>query len=223
MILVTLVVTFILFLYTSKLVYRYLEKIKIIPERFHPYTNKKSQRYYWEFTKLYFFVVVTLVFLVGGYFSIFLALGVITLLQIGANFVIYKREFVLNDEIIEVTCNDEDEKEFNKYVESLPLKETKKIIFTKKFVYYDEHLYWGKRKKVLVRERMYKYIFLTHISKKNRMVTLKYGFLGLPMFKKQLFIPSKQDRSFMKIYRKIEEKRRTPSFTQKYMSVFKRG
>lgn len=218
---IIIVITAILFFVTANIVYKQLEKTKIIPIKYHPYTNLKTKEFYWEFIRVYFFFVCTIVFLISGYFAIFLGLLIITIFQLLAAYTIHKQNSAINKERIEVNLDEDDLEEQRVYILSLKSNERKKIVHTKKIVLYNEYLYFSKNKKILTRERMYKYLYLNSIKKNENLITIKYGFLGLPMFKKLLYIPRKKEKAVINILHQIEKSRRNTTFTQRYFKIFK--
>lgn len=212
---IVIIIAAILFIVTANIVYKKLEKMGVIPTKYHPYTNEKTKAFYWEFIRVYFFVTCTIVFLISGYFLIFIELLIVTLLQVMFVYTIYKQENSNQKEKIEVIFDEKDLLEQKEFLMTLSENARKKVVNTKKVVFHNDYLYFSKRRKILTRERMYKYIHISNIKKQDRLIIIKYGFLGLPMFKKKLYIPKKKEKSLLNILHKIENNKRNVGFYKK--------
>ncbi|MEJ1517002.1 hypothetical protein ACWKTZ_24125 [Bacillus cereus] len=212
---IVIIIAAILFVVTANIVYKKLQEMGAISTKYHPYTNEKTKEFYWEFIRVYFFVTCTIVFLVSGYFVLFIELLIITLLQIMAAYTIHKQDNSNHKEKIEVIFDEKDLLEQKEFLMTLKENERKKVVNTKKVVFHNDYLYFSKRRRILTREKMYKYIHISNIKKQDRLIIINYGFLGLPMFKKKLYIPKKKEKSLLNILHKIENNKRNAGFFQK--------
>lgn len=222
-ILISIIVGLAIFFVTANLLYKKMEQIKLIPIKYHPYTSKKTKEFYWEFIRSYFMFLCTIVFLISGYFKVFLGLLIISVLHAVSVYLIYKKNKVEQNERIEVVYDDRDIKEQKEFIEKESVKGTKKVVTVEKIVFYNDYLYISKNKKILTRERMYKYIFLHQARKEEQLLILKYGFMGMPMFEKRIYIPRRKEREMLKILHRIDKSKKYLNFTDKYMNVFKKN
>lgn len=205
---IVIIIAAILFVVTANIVYKKLQKMGVISTKYHPYTNEKTKEFYWEFIRVYFFTTCTIVFLVSGYFVTFIELLIVTLLQVMAVYTIHKQDNSKHKEKIEVIFDENDLLEQKEFLMTMSENERKKVVNTKKVVFHNDYLYFSKRRRILTRERMYKYIHISNIKKQDRLIIINYGFLGLPMFKKKLYIPKKKEKSLLNILHKIENNKR---------------
>lgn len=215
-----LIVLAILFV-TAHFVYNKLEKRNIIPIKYHPYTNAKTKEFYWEFVRAYFILACVLVFLFTGYFSISAGLFIIGILNAGSLYIIYKDNKETQSERIEINYSEKDIEEKNEFLENLPEQMKNTIVDTKKVVFYDDYLYLSKYKKILTREKKYKYLFIHSVKKEDKLLTLKYGFLGMPFFKKVLYVPTSKEKQIVKILHKIAKNKKYLESTGNYIKLFK--
>lgn len=206
---------------TAHFLYNKLEKRNIIPIKYHPYTNAKTKEFYWEFVRAYFILVCVVVFLVAGYFSISAGLFIIGVLNAGSLYIIYKDNKETQNERIEIIYNEKDVEEQSEFLKNLPDAMKNKIVNTKKVVFYNDYLYFSKYNKVLTREKKYKYLFIHSVKKEDKLLILKYGFLGMPFFKKTLYIPSGKEKHIMKILHKIAKNKKYLESTGNYINLFK--
>lgn len=212
------IVTFVPTLFIiSYFVYLHLEKKQVLPEVRHPYTGKKKKVLYFEFTRLLFFLVLTVVSIFGMNLYFVTAGFIFIIIQVLLMKSKIKQE-LSNRNSIELQLSDGELEEAELYFYSLKDIKKNRVELSKRIVLSGDTLYFSKRRKVHTRDKMYRYIFLSSFEIMGNHLELRYGFLGTPLFKKYVFVPKRQRKQMDRMIKEIKMLREEKSsFLDKYI------
>lgn len=201
---------FVVSLYTLKK----LEAKKVIPIVNNPYTGMKEYKFLADIIRLYIFVGIGIVFLVLMNWKITLGFFI---LIVGQIILMYSqiRESKKPKERAEVHFSEEDKQEWRDFflkeenhVKRGKIKEVDKIILV------DDILYFSKREKIPLRDKLYYYVYLSKVEKKDDLVIFKYGAAGSPMLKRYVYVPKNKKNEMGILLEKINvEKLKKQNFS----------
>lgn len=191
-----------------------LELKKVIPIVLHPYTGQKEYKFLVDIIRLYIFLVIGIVFLVLLNWKIALGFLVLMVGQIG---ILYSqiRDGKKLKERVEVHFSEEDKLEWREFfskeenqVKRGKIKEMDKIVLV------GDVIYFSKRDKIPLRDKLYHYVYLSQVEKKGNLVIFKYGAAGSPMLKRYVYVPKNKKNDMNLLLEKVRiEKTKKQKFS----------
>lgn len=192
-----------IFFVISYWLYSFVVKKGLIPVVYDVYTGKKKKTLFYEFTRTFFFLMLAISCLLIGNITLFIILIVISCIQ----FILYylkMKEETKTKEIFLVKYSQEEQKEWSQYLlEKFEGKIKNKP--RKKIMLIEDTLYFSNKKKILLHDKMYRYIFINKIEVEERIITFSYGFMGIPLWKEIMYIPKERKSEIREFLKKIND------------------
>lgn len=176
---------FVSYIGLSYIVFSVLKKKGIFPVVYDVYTKSEKKTVFFEFSRLLFFLLISLLSVAFVRWEI---LGVFVLLTLTQLIVLRSKIKEGSEDNCLCEVSIENDENSNK------VKRNKKIMLTKEYLYLGEpkwfdFLLLNSKNKIPVFDKMYVYLILSDVYREEEKMIVKFGFLSVPMFKRTIEVP----------------------------------
>lgn len=188
--------------YGTWLFYVYVEKKGWIVTTTHPYTNKKTYTYYWEFVRVLILFVAAILFLFYQRWMVSVVAFCITIIYLYT--VVLNNKKDKNEKVIAVWEYDKETmKEWKDWIiekrkedgiknKRIMKKTSKKVVITSKYIYF------SKKKRIPITRDDFRYLKIDKIEEKEGVLFLTYSYLTVPVRVYAIFMGTKEKNKFFK-------------------------